>query len=86
MFRMSEFSRSQQSLCFSVLSIHPVLESASQLENQITDVEQVYRVLQDDACNEVSCQKISCDAGLSKAKEKLSEGMGSFFRLFSKSV
>ena len=38
--------------CFSGLSIQPVSESASQLENVIKDVEQVYRILQE-ACNEV---------------------------------
>ena len=42
----------QHLFCFSGLSIQPVSESASQLENVIKDVEQVYRVLQE-ACNEV---------------------------------
>jgi len=57
---------------YSGLSIQPVSESASQLENVIKDVEQVYRVLQE-ACNEA--RKISRDAGLGKAKEKLSDGI-----------
>jgi len=54
------------------LSIQPVSESASQLENLVKDVEQVYRVLQE-ACNEA--RKISRDTGLGKAKEKLSDSM-----------
>jgi len=57
---------------YSGLSIQPVSESASQLESVVKDVEQVYRVLQE-ACNEA--RKISRDAGLGKAKEKLSDGI-----------
>jgi len=57
---------------YSGLSIQPVSESASQVENLVKDVELVYRTLLE-TCNEA--RKLSKETGLAKAKEKLSEGI-----------
>jgi len=57
---------------YSGLSIQPVSESVSQLENILKELEQVYKVIHE-TCNEA--RKLSKDSGLSKAKERLSVGV-----------
>jgi len=57
---------------YSGLSIQPVSESVSQLENILKEMEQVYKVIHE-TCSEA--RKLSKDSGLSKAKERLSVGV-----------